>query len=394
MARFKCLWGAACVTAMVFAADEAAALDGQSVGMGNTGTAYVANGAAMYFNPALLHQTQTLGATLAVAPISAVLDTPITGPNTQFSSSGSPFPLFLAGVNYRLADRVVLGLAAYPVAGFGANYSKVLNGQDATLTAFAIEISPGASFAITKDLAVGVAYRVTYTGLQTGAPLLSTYENQSVSGTNFLGAQLGVFYRPVAPLRLGFSYRSKISTDLSGTTQFNGMSMPTSSSIAWPHMFRLGAALSLLDDRLLVAVDGSYAMFSDSTQQLVIVQQYASGPQSTTTPLDWIDSFGVGVGVEYRVVPQVPARVGYTVGRSNTGENAASYFFVPPGVAQTFHAGAGLRLDRWAFDLGAYYESQARDVPNDQIANPGRYAVRGVAASLSATFHIEREERP
>ncbi|MEI4908126.1 hypothetical protein Q8G40_28995, partial [Klebsiella pneumoniae] len=74
--------------------------------MGNTGTAYVASGAALYFNPALLHQTETLGATLAVAPVSAVLDTPITGPNTQFASSGAPFPLFLAGVNYRVADRV------------------------------------------------------------------------------------------------------------------------------------------------------------------------------------------------------------------------------------------------------------------------------------------------
>jgi long-subunit fatty acid transport protein len=394
MARFKRhLAGAACVLAIA-ATGDAIALDGQSVGMGNTGTAYVSNGAAIYFNPALLHQTETLGATLALAPVSAVLDTPITGPNTQFSSSGAPFPLFLAGMNYRVADRVVLGIATYPVAGFGANYSKVLNGQDASLTAFAIEVSPGASFAITRDLAVGVAYRITYTGLQTGAPLLSTYENQSVSGTNFLGAQVGLFYQPIAPLRLGFSYRSKISTDLGGTTSFNGMSLPTTSSIAWPHQLRLGAALSLLENRLLVAVDGSYAMFSDSTQQLVIVQQYPSGPQSTTTPLDWIDSFGVGLGVEYRVVPQVPLRAGYTVGRSNTGENAASYFFVPPGIAQTFHAGAGLRLDRWAFDLGVYYESTARDVPNDTIANPGRYAVRGVAGSLSVTFHVEREERP
>jgi long-subunit fatty acid transport protein len=172
------------------------------------------------------------------------------------------------------------------------------------------------------------------------------------------------------------------------------MSLSTTSSIAWPHTFRVGAALSLLHDSLLVAVDGSYSMFSDATQQLVLVQQYTSGPQTTTTPLDWIDSFGVGVGVEYRVVPQVPVRVGYTIGRSSTGENAASYFFVPPGVAQTFHMGAGVRLERWAFDLGAYYENTARDVPNDTIANPGRYAVRGVAASLSATFHIEREERP
>jgi long-subunit fatty acid transport protein len=393
MARLQSLQALACASVAVAAAD-ARALDGQSVGMGNTGAAYASEGAALYFNPALLQQTGKLGATLALDAVSAVLETPISGPNTELSSSGAPFLLFLAGASYRVADRVVVGLAAYPVAGFGATYPRVINGQDATLTAFAVETSPGVSFAVTPDLAIGVAYRVTYTGLQTGAPLLSTYEHQSVSGLNFLGAQVGALYRPAAPLRLGFSYRTKISTDLSGATSFNGMSLPTTSSIAWPHQFRAGAALSLLDGALLCAVDGTYSMFSDSTQQLAIVEQYPAGPQTTTQPLDWVDAFGVGLGVQYRIVPQLALRIGTSVGRSSTGERAAAYFFVPPGIAQTFHAGAGLRLDRWAFDVGAYYESHSRDVPDDTIANPGRYAVHGAAASVSATYHVEREERP
>jgi long-subunit fatty acid transport protein len=200
--------------ALFVAARPARALDARSVGMGNTGTAFVADGAALYFNPALLHQTGELAATVIVAPIATTLETPIAGPNTGFASATSPLPLFLVGGNLRLTDRLVLGAAAYPVAGFGATYRHVLNGPDVTLTAVAIESSTGASFALTKDLAIGVGYRATYTALRTGMPLLSTYQEQNVSGFNFLGARAGVFYRPIPALRLGLAYQSKTATQL------------------------------------------------------------------------------------------------------------------------------------------------------------------------------------
>jgi long-subunit fatty acid transport protein len=391
MGRRTTAFGAT-LLALVCAAGDADALDGRSVGLGNTGAAYAADGAATYFNPALLAQTDVLAATLAIAPLSATLETPIAGPGTRFASSSTPFPLFLAGANARLSERLVVGLSVYPVAGFGATYPAVIDGQDVTLTAVAIEASPAASFALTPTLAIGAAYRVTYTALRTGAPLLSTYETQTVSGVNALGAQLGIFYRPIPPLRIGLSYRSKIATDLRGTTTFGGMSLPTTSSLAWPHSFRLGAAVSAPGDRLLFAADASYSMFSDATQALVVTERYPAGPRSTTQPLDWVDSYALGFGVEWRVVPRVPLRLGYGLTKSRTRDDAASYFFVPPGFASSFHAGAGLRAGAWDLDVGGYYESAAKDVPNDAIANPGRYAVHGYAASFSATFHIEPEE--
>ncbi len=387
----------ALVLAFLAAARSASALDAQSVGMGNTGTAYISNGAAIYFNPALLQQTGKFEGTLAIAPVVAVLQSPVTAPNVEATSSTSVAPLFLGGWNYRLSDRFVVGWATYPTAGFGATYPKVLNGQDLSLSAASIETSPSVSFAILRNLSVGVGYRVTYTALQTKTPVFNQSESQSVSGFNFLGVQAGVFYQPVPALRLGLAYRSKISTDLSGTTTVTGSSesLPTTTTLAWPHMFRAGAALSLLHDSLLIAADVSYAMFSDSTQALVITTQPSSGaPTTQTSPLDWIDSYGVGLGVQYLVHPMVPVRIGYSAGRSNTGDQAASYFFAPPGFVQTFHAGVGLRLERWDFDLGAYYESAAVNVQTDTIANTGRYSIQGVATSLSATFHIGREKRP
>jgi long-subunit fatty acid transport protein len=374
--------------ALALAARQAHAIDARAVAMGNTGAAYVDDGAAIYYNPALIHQTPTFATTVSLAAVSAVLNTPIAGPNTQFASSSSPFPLFLLGTNYRLSDRIVVGIALYPTAGFGAKYERVLDGQDVTLTAVSVEAAPTASFALTEDLAIAVGYRATYTMLETGTPLLSTYEKQEVSGTSLLGAQAGIFHRPTRALRWGFAYRSKISTSLSGTTTFNGMTIPTTSSIAWPHMFRAGAAYSLFDDALLLALDASYAVYSDATQELAITESYATGPKTTSATLGWIDAFGAGVGAEYRVRPYLPVRVGYGITRSRTAPDLASYFFSPPGVLHSFHAGAGVRLDRWEIDMGAYYEGAARDIATSRIANPGRYAIHGVAGALSVSFRM------
>jgi long-chain fatty acid transport protein len=369
----------------------AAAQDAQSLAMGATGTAYIDDGSAITFNPALLHQTGALTATLALAGASARLETPIAGPNTGFASAATPFPLALAGVHYRVNDRLVLGVAAYPSAGFGAKYENVINAENVTLTAASVEIAPSASFALRDELAIGVSYRVGYTALSAGAPLFTTYETESLSGTSLLGAQLGVFYRPLPSLRLGLAYKTKTHTSLSGSTDFNGQSYPTTSSIDWPHQLRFGAAWSTDDGALLVAVDALYAAFSDATQDVVLTQQYPSGPKTLDEPLDWRDSFGLGVGAQYVALRRVPIRIGYSLVRSQTRDDAASYFSLPPGLLHGFHAGAGVNVARWSVDLGGFYQGSAHDVPVNTIANPGRFAARVVAVALSATFRIEKD---
>jgi hypothetical protein len=149
----------------------------------------------------------------------------------------------------------------------------------------------------------------------------------------------------------------------------------------------LGAAWSALDRRLLVAMDLAYSMYANATQDLTIVEQYPTGAKTTTAPLDWIDSYAAGLGVEGRVHELVALRAGYGITRSRTAPDAASYFFSPPGWLHSFHAGAGLRLANWDFDLGGYYEFGSKEVDPNRIANPGRYAIHGFAGVLSITFH-------
>jgi len=360
--------------------------------MGNTGTSFVDSGAAIYFNPALMQQTESYAATLALGGASAVAQGPVDGPKTSVSSSSAPAPLFLAGGQYRLSDRFVVGLAVYPTLGIGADYKNVtsLQGGELKTTAVALEVSPAVSFAITKDLSVAVGYRATYAMLDTVQSTPSQKQETSVSGTNWLGVQVGAFYRPFPALRLGLQYRALVADDLSGNTTTTGSApQPTTSQLSIPHSLRGGVALSLLDDTLLLAVDGQWTNFSSSWQKLVVVEQQPNtAPSTSTEQLNWIDAFLFQVGAEYRVHPMVPLRVGYEIERSQVSSQSAYYFFPPPGVIQAVHVGAGLILPpHLNFDLGAYYEFGGQEDDVTKQGNPGYYGLKGIAVVLSATVH-------
>src|SRR5271165_2827509 len=131
---------AASVFSLLAVSREALAIDARSVGMGNTGTSFVDSGAAIYFNPALMQQTETYAGTLALGGASAVAQGPVDGPHTSASSSSAPAPIFLAGGQYRLNDRFVVGLAVYPTLGIGADYKNVTSLQGGELKTTAVEI--------------------------------------------------------------------------------------------------------------------------------------------------------------------------------------------------------------------------------------------------------------
>jgi long-subunit fatty acid transport protein len=378
---------------------EARAIDARSVGLANTGTAYIDSGAAIYFNPALMQQTQSYAATLAFGGTSAVSRGPVDGPNTSVSSSGAPSPAFLAGASYRLNDRFVVGLAMYPTLGLGADYRKVtsLSGGELKTTAYALEVSPAVSFAITDALSVAIGYRATVAALDTVQSSPGQTQETSVSGTNWLGVQAGAFYRPIPPLRLGLQYKALVTDDLSGHTTVTGSMtgsttgstpIPTTSSLSIPHALRAGVALSLLDDALLLVVEGGWTLFSSSWRELVVTQQPPhAAPSTNTEVLDWIDALVFQAAAEYRVHARVPVRIGYEIERSQTSPQSAYYFFLPPGVVQAVHAGAGFLLPHWSIDLGGYYEFGGQQADGTKLGNPGYYGIHGAAAVLSATLH-------
>ena len=379
------LGASACFSSLARATTEPpTALDARAMAMGSTSVAHVHNGAAVFHNAAALHEVQSLTLT-AVLAASRITQTAPLVPNGSSESNPATVPLFLAGGGYRLSPKFVLGLAAFTTGGFGGTYDTP--GGDLKAELGAMELSPTLTYSITEKLAVGVGYRVTYAMQkleQPGIPGMAPGAEIDLSGLNFAGFHAGVYFRPIDSVKLGFAYRSKVTVELDGTTRVAGQEIDTTSEFAFPHAFKLGAAVEVLEDSLVLAAELRYLMHSEANERIVTETDMGDVVQT----LDWEDSTGFGVGAEYFVLPILPVRAGYLVTMSATPEERPAPFFPAPGAQQSIHLGAGVRLPNVDLDIGGFYSWGGKDVSDPEPpALPGEYTMNVVAASVSATYH-------
>jgi long-chain fatty acid transport protein len=375
--------------------DPPAAYDARSVGMGSTGVAYVHNGASLYYNPAALQGVDKGAVTLDFSPLAPRVSAPLGGSNVQVESQRKIFPMFLVGGAYRVSRELTLGLAVFPTMGFAAKYTSapILGGAALNAQLAAIEIAPGVSYALTDDIAIGATYRVTYMSYGMESPVTPPTPTPAakvdLSGWGFLGVQLGVFARATKTTRLGLTYRNKVPVNMSGTTDMTGVpqSLHTEMQFASPHIFKFGIAQSVLQDRLLFAVDFKLSLYKNSGKDLVVkTDMPGAGTSSTTQTLDWKNVVGVYAGGEYRFAPQGPAlRVGYSLSQSATPDNYAQAVLPPPGLQQAIHGGAGMSFANVDVDFGGYYMFGGKHVQPAGLPL-GDYSLNAILVALSGNY--------
>ena len=403
MKRLQAVWVAGAITSLTGAAlantEPPPAYDARSVGMGSTGVAHVENGASLYHNPAAMQGIERGAVTGVISPLAPQMTAPLQGPDTEVDSQRTVGPLFLLGGAYRVHKRLTIGAAVFPTMGFGAKYQDLdaLGGLDLEAKLAVLEIAPGAAFAITDNLAIGLAYRVSYFSfgmkqpdVSTGTPLQT---EMNVNGWNFTGLHAGVYARATPTTRLGLSYRSKVTGDLEGTTDMADQEFDSSTEFAVPHIFKIGVAQGLIDNRLTLALDLRYALFKEANKELVIATDVPGlGTQETQLDLDWKDSVGAYFGAEFRPAPKGPGiRAGYSVVSSATPGKTAQPVMPPPGLQHTVHAGVGISIQSLDLDLGGYYLFGGKHAEPDTVppgSMDGDYRFNAILGSLSATYRF------
>ncbi|HEY5956782.1 MAG TPA: outer membrane protein transport protein [Polyangiaceae bacterium] len=373
------------------------AYDARSVGMGSTGVAHVHNGASLYHNPAALQGVENGAVTLDFAPLAPQMSAPLSGPETEGKSKRAIFPMFLVGGAYRVNEQLTLGLAVFPTMGFGAKYTSVpmLGGALLNAKLAAVEIAPGAAFALTRDIAIGATYRVTYMSYGQESPVVAPDPappgtliptKLDISGWGLFGVQLGVFARATKTTRLGLTYRNKVSVNMGGSTKMAGQSYDTHMEFASPHTFKLGVAQSLLDEKLLLTLDCRLSLYHESAKSLEVKTDIPGvGTQSTVQSLDWKNTLGIYAGGEYRFAPQgLALRLGYSLAQSATSNSLAQPILPPPGVQHAFHAGAGVAFSKIDVDVGGYYMFGGGHQPD--AVPTGDYKMNAILVALSGNY--------
>lgn len=405
--------------------------DGRSLAMGGTGVAFLDSPAAVPTNPALLEQIKTLSVSLNAYLIASRRESPYTVYHlsddgmTRYRTwdtfkfkRNSPAPIPFLGGAYRLHDRVVAGLAAYPLLGSGAEVSYRPAPEERPnlelkpfSRMFMVEFAPAVSVRVLDNLSLGVSWRVTYMSFVADEPFEDAtspvgvtldgeepvYRNLNYSALNFKGVQIGLLYRPIPALRIGLSYRNKVVLEGEGTVKFSGVTVDSTQDVANPHAIRGGVAFSFLNDKALVAADFKYLMYKEAWKQTVIKIQRAGAPdEAYASPTHWKDAISALVGGEYKVIDLLALRAGYTLSTTGSNPKYISSSMPPLGLSHQVAVGAGIAaMDSLNVDLSLAYITAGGKVTKatyDADGQPlnagiGTYANTSYVGGVSVVYH-------
>jgi long-subunit fatty acid transport protein len=323
------------------------------------------------------------------------------------------------GVAYRLHERVVVGVAAYPNIGMGSQekYQPAPDEKpdlwvDFDAAMYLIEIQVPVSVRLLDNLSLGLGWRINsmqqtakqaMPGNAPGGTTLDAngqpiYLNIDVSGWNFTGFQAGLFYKPAPYFQLGFSYHNKITVNAKGTTGSikpivnTPMEMDTELQFSAPHYFRTGAALFLLQNKLLIAGDIKYILYADSNKTVKsTTSEGGQEPTVTYTPAYWKDVWDFLLGVEYQLLKPLWLRGGYAYQTSATPKDYAQRAMAPPGPTHYLNTGVGLKvIDSLNVDVAGGYAWSKVGVGTATKYNAGigYYSTSCWQVALSGTYRM------
>jgi long-subunit fatty acid transport protein len=391
---------------------EAGLFDSKSVGLAGTGVAHIDGPSAVVINPANMQGVDDWSAAFALTPIFADLGAPVEDPDETLHTGLKVAPTGLIGGAYRFHPRIVAGLAAYILTGYGGEFNDVetiqgqelFEPQDQQAALFVGEAAVPVSVRVTDDIDIGLAVRLPYARLdatvtQEILPNVLRPVQQRASGFGTPGVMVGATYRPADALTLGVAYRSKVTIDMTGITaisftQADPLEVDTTTDWRVPHMVRFGFAAKTLQKKLMVTSE-LRIQFHGEANKTQIFRADLDGFEETIVPFNWNDVYSFMLAAEYQLGNGMPIRGGYSGSNSATSADAAQFFTPPAGLLHSLYLGTGISSGRWDFDFATSVNGGRAEIdpdptlcqPGDQVkvGCPGKYTVMTGWLSFSAT---------
>ncbi len=427
MNRRKCIFWTVVISVLSIAGLMANGLSLNSIGarpfgMGGTGVSLDDDVSAIHWNPAGLAGQGTklsLGLTDIMLPGNYKYDAANIDVDTEDNHYLNPGLFF----NYGLDPKMSIGFAAYGIAGVGAEYdgSKMagLSGgpTDASGTypnlfygktydwesrLGVMNISPAFAYKINEQFSVGLAGCI-YWGTMTmdrGVSMIDNFNpyateedalldsqySDDLEGTGY-GAALGVNYKPMDDLKIGFTFKTPVEVTFEGdgtvtmvSNDLNGDGVPeidqkvemdVERKIEWPMWIGLGASYKVMEN-LLVAFDLQYTNWS-SIETLDTDMTISGQTGTEKTKMDWEDCVQIRLGGEYTINEMFKGRLGYYYDPAPAPDETANILF----PSTTYHAvtgGFGFGMKNITADFGIEYlfgEERDLDETADHTNSPG-----------------------
>jgi len=350
-------------------------------GMGGAGIAVADDASIFYYNPALLGDSGNfaqVGGDFLQASF-----TYKDPKGKQYDSAKSGYFVPLAGVSYKVNQKLAVGLGVVTPNMFGADFKDQMGFYSKmSLT----QIAPVIAYQITESLTLGLSLKAGYGQLELSqptliAPTVVSRLDSKADGWGYSG-QLGILWKATSWLKFGAMYQSKTKVALSGTSNLGPVgSNDFSTDFYFPSYYGVGAGATF--GNLLIAFDIIQSDYGSTDKASI---DYKTWPKSTLT-LDWQNNTSYSLGAEYKLSNwRLRGGLGYqdAVVPDKTINPAT-----PDMNGWTASGGVGYKTKNFGADL-AYVHAWGleRAVESSTMGAPGKYSASVDIISMTVSYNF------
>lgn len=294
------------------------------IGTAGVGQAAVAQDASTaYFNPAgmaLLRESGIMLGSQLMIPhnkFSKNSSTTISGNNG--GNAGVLSPGMDVYYVYNQSPKLQFGIAMTAPYGGELDYNDGWVGRYViqTVTFYTINVNPSFSYKLNDNLAIGAGVAVEYMNLQqtVALPFLAQNDGQmKISANNtHVGFNIGLILTPTDTTRIGLAYRSEIKHNLNGSLTFLKISNTPNVRLEMIMPQNLILSLDQQWNKFALLAEVGWANWSAMQNTILTVRGY-----SAITPLDWKDTYRLGLGAQYNVTKRFLLQTGVSYDSSPT----------------------------------------------------------------------------
>lgn len=380
-------------------------LQGQAQqGMGNAGTAFVQDGASLFYSPGGMSFLKGNEVNIGVSP--TISHGKFLDKNTNLTAeTTSPvsYPFAAYGVfELRDSSKLKLGLGVYTPFGSTVEWEDGWMGRYALtrLQLQAIFFQPTVSYKITDKFGIGAGfvYANGKVNLQKDLPITDangTQGHAELSGkANGFGFNAGIHYKPVDQLAIGLTYRSQVNMEVkSGDATFTVPSSAAANfpngkfkaTLPLPQVLTLGFAYTPVE-KLTIAADINYVGWKAYDTLAFDYENNTTVLADTKSAREYKNTFAFRLGGQYKVIEGLALRLGVAYGISPVQDG-----YVTPETPDAnriiYTAGVGYTIkQKFGINASFYFSQLNREDTNLETGLSGTYKTNVCIPGLSVFY--------
>ena len=373
--------------------------------MAGAGTALMADGAALFYNPGGVSFLKKNSVSFGVTPvISHAKYADESSSTVSQTNSPASFPFTAYMVFGKKASRLKYGMAVYTPFGSAIEWEKGWTGRFAVTSSelTTIYFQPTVSYKINEQVGIGAGFVYGYgkVNFQRDIPVIDNKGDYSTatlegSGSGY-GFNAGIYYKPSERVSFGLTYRSEVKMEVEkGKATFSvpaslATSFPNgnfSASVPMPQIITFGTALEPCS-KLRFAFDASLIGWKSFDTLAFDYENNTPSLEDTKSPRNYKNAYSTRLGAEYSINSRLEARAGIKLLVSPIKDG-----YVTPEVPDATHVnystGLGYNMGRGLnVDLSFTFQSMKRKDTNIETQMNGTYKTYIFMPGISLNYNF------